>query len=71
MPRIERTPQQLRDRAQQAERAADDLLRQIEEDPTLEEPSSTDDHERIPSPALVGLGALRQATHRWREEAKK
>lgn len=69
MPRVERTPQELRDRAQQAEQAADNLFRKIEKDPTLKEPSSTSDGERVPSPALVGLGALRQTAHRWEQQA--
>jgi len=71
MPKVERTPQQLRDRAQQAELAADDLSEQIEKDPTLKEPSLTDDYERVPSPALVGLGALRQAADKWRQQATR
>lgn len=71
MARQELSPLQLREKAGEADTAADDLLRQIEKKPTLKEPSSTDDGERVPSPALVGLGALRQAAERWRGQADR
>lgn len=71
MARQELSPQQLREKAGEAERLADDLARKIEKSPTLKESSSTGDGERVPSPALVGLGALRQAAERWRGQADR